>query len=121
MESEYFVVYILSLFLKFFYDFFSNTLTETFTYGKPLIAMGFFGDQADNAQRIMEKGFGVRLEPYSFTEEQLIEAVERLLNDDDEVKQRAKAAAERIAKDRSKDKAAEAIERFVEKVQKMKN
>lgn len=81
-----------------------------------MIAMGFFSDQSDNAQRIMEKGYGLRLDPYDFTEAELIEAVERLLADET-VKGRAKAAAERIARANSKDLAAQAIEEFVAKLQ----
>ena len=59
----------------------NNTITETFYFGKPMIVMPLFSDQLDNAQRVQEKGFGVRLDPFSCTEQQLLGAVEKLLND----------------------------------------
>ena len=63
-------------------------------------------------QRIQEKGFGVRLNPYDFREHELLDAVEQLLNDID-LKQRLKMAAKRIAESNSKDKACERIEQLV--------
>ena len=46
----------------------NNTTTECFHHGKPMIAMPVFWDQHDNAQRVDETGFGVRLDTYAFTE-----------------------------------------------------
>ncbi|CAF1451234.1 unnamed protein product [Adineta ricciae] len=59
----------------------NNTITEIFYFGKPLIVLPLFGDQFDNAQRIEEKGFGIRLSTYSCTEEELLNAIETLLAD----------------------------------------
>jgi UDP:flavonoid glycosyltransferase YjiC (YdhE family) len=59
----------------------NNTFTETFFFGKPMIAMPLFFDQYDNAQRIQEKGFGLRLDPYVCEENELLECIERTLND----------------------------------------
>ncbi|HET9841451.1 MAG TPA: hypothetical protein VFQ01_05540, partial [Nocardioides sp.] len=40
-----------------------------------------FWDQYDNAQRVHELGYGVRLATYSFTDRELLDAVDRLLAD----------------------------------------
>ncbi|MBX7454015.1 glycosyl transferase [Mycolicibacterium sp. 3033] len=59
----------------------NNTVTETLHFGKPLIVLPLFWDQYENAQRIDELGWGVRLDTYGFTDDELIDAVERLLAD----------------------------------------
>jgi MGT family glycosyltransferase len=59
----------------------NNTTTEAMHFGKPMIVLPLFWDQYDNAQRVDERGFGVRLDTYTFTDEQLFEAIDRLLND----------------------------------------
>ncbi|GAB2746332.1 hypothetical protein [Streptomyces bullii] len=46
-----------------------------------MIVLPLFWDQYDNAQRVAELGYGVRLEPYRFTDRQLHDAVETLLGD----------------------------------------
>jgi UDP:flavonoid glycosyltransferase YjiC (YdhE family) len=59
----------------------NNTTTECFHHGKPMIAMPVFWDQYDNAQRVDETGFGVRLPTYTFEPEQLAGAIDALLAD----------------------------------------
>ena len=59
----------------------NNTTTESLHFGKPMILLPLFWDQYDNAQRMDELGFGVRLLTYEFTESQMNEALERLLSD----------------------------------------
>jgi UDP:flavonoid glycosyltransferase YjiC (YdhE family) len=60
----------------------NNTVTEAFHNGKPMVVLPLFWDQVDNAQRIDETGFGVRLATYDFEEGELTGAIDRLLGDD---------------------------------------
>lgn len=59
----------------------NNTTTEALHFGKPMILLPLFWDQYDNAQRMHELGFGIRLATYAFTDQQLHQAIETLLND----------------------------------------
>ncbi len=60
----------------------NNTVTEAFYFGKPMLVLPLFADQFDNAQRVMEKGFGVRINPFSCSEEELIGSLDQLLSDE---------------------------------------
>src|SRR3954447_15967485 len=59
----------------------NNTTTEAFHFGKPMIVLPLFWDQYDNAQRVDETGFGLRLPTYAFEPVDLLAAIERLLGD----------------------------------------
>jgi UDP:flavonoid glycosyltransferase YjiC (YdhE family) len=59
----------------------NNTVTESLYFGKPMVVLPIFWDQHDNAPRIEETGFGVRLDTYGHAPEQLIGAIGRLLGD----------------------------------------
>ena len=59
----------------------NNTVAECVHFGKPMIVLPLFWDQYDNAQRVHELGFGIRLETYRFEEAQMHAAITRLLND----------------------------------------
>ncbi|OTF74006.1 hypothetical protein BLA29_009994, partial [Euroglyphus maynei] len=59
----------------------NNTVTETFSFGKPMIVLPLFGDQYDNAQRIMEKGYGNRMNGYLFKEGELCKMIDQMLVD----------------------------------------
>jgi MGT family glycosyltransferase len=49
----------------------NNTTTEALHFGKPMILLPLFWDQYDNAQRMDELGFGVRLATYEFTDDDM--------------------------------------------------
>ena len=55
----------------------NNTVTESLYFGKPMIVLPLFWDQYDNAQRVHDTGFGVRLDTYGHTREQLTGAIDR--------------------------------------------
>jgi MGT family glycosyltransferase len=59
----------------------NNTTTEAMHFGKPMVVLPLFWDQYDNAQRVDELGYGVRLPTYAFTDDELLAAVDRLLAD----------------------------------------
>jgi MGT family glycosyltransferase len=61
----------------------NNTITECFHFGKPMIVLPLFWDQYDNAQRVHELGYGVRLDTYRFGDDELRSAIDRLLGDED--------------------------------------
>ncbi|MEI7630675.1 MAG: glycosyltransferase [Actinomycetes bacterium] len=61
----------------------NNTTTESLHFGKPMILLPLFWDQYDNAQRMDELGFGVRLSTYAFTDQEMFDALEKLLGDDE--------------------------------------
>ena len=86
----------------------NNTTTEAFHFGKPMIVLPLFWDQYDNAQRVDETGFGVRLPTYAFEDADLRGAIDRLLGGG-LPRRMAEIGAEIRAKD-GVARAAEAIE-----------
>jgi len=88
----------------------NNTTTECFHFGKPMIALPLFWDQYDNAQRIDETGFGVRLRTYDFEDAELSTAIDRLLADGD-LRGRMAAMAQRLQAAPGTVRAADLIER----------
>ena len=88
----------------------NNTLTESFYFGKPMVVLPLFWDQYDNAQRVDELGYGVRLETYAHAAEALCGAIDRLL-DDQKLNERMQAISKRLQTIPGTRKAAELIER----------
>ena len=76
-----------------------------------MISMPLFTDQYDNAQRLDETGLGVRIEPFTFKDEELLSAVEKVLNDS-KLKERLQAASRRI-------QASNKHEEFVDKIEQL--
>jgi MGT family glycosyltransferase len=60
----------------------NNTVTESLHFGKPMVLLPLFWDQYDNAQRMHELGYGVRLSTYDFADEDLVAAVDGLAADE---------------------------------------
>jgi MGT family glycosyltransferase len=89
----------------------NNTVTECFWAGKPMVVLPLFWDQHDNAQRVHETGFGVRLDTYGHEPEQLTGAIDRLLADE-RLRARLAAAAERVGSRPGTEHAADLIERI---------
>jgi MGT family glycosyltransferase len=89
----------------------NNTTCEGFHFGLPMIGLPLFWDQYDNAQRLDETGYGVRLPTYDWKEEELTGAVERLLADDD-LRHKMRNGATRIQAEPGRAKAADLLERL---------
>ena len=72
----------------------NNTTTEALHFGTPMILLPLFWDQYDNAQRMDELDFGVRLATYAFTDEEMSAALAHVLSS--EVRDAAAARGEAI-------------------------
>ena len=87
----------------------NNTVTESFHFGKPMVVLPLFWDQVDNAQRVDETGFGVRLSTYGFEDDELTGAIDRLLADA-ALRARLAENASRLQSDPGTVRAADRIE-----------
>jgi UDP:flavonoid glycosyltransferase YjiC (YdhE family) len=76
-----------------------------------MVVLPLFWDQVDNAQRVDETGYGVRLSTYAFRDEELTGAIDRLLADA-VLRDRLAAIGERIRATRGTERAADLIERL---------
>jgi MGT family glycosyltransferase len=88
----------------------NNTVTECFHFGKPMIVLPLFWDQYDNAQRVDELGFGVRLDTYGHEPDELRGAIEQLLADE-ALYTRMRPIADRLQASPGTARAADLIER----------
>jgi MGT family glycosyltransferase len=88
----------------------NNTVTESFFFGKPMVVLPLFWDQYDNAQRVHELGYGVRLGTYDHEPDELRGAVELLLADE-VLRERMRRISARLQADPGTVKAADLIER----------
>src|SRR5205085_1433715 len=89
----------------------NNTVTESFYFGKPMMVLPLFWDQHDNAQRMLETGFGVRLATYACSEMEFFTAMDRLLSDP-MLHERLTAISERLKAEPGTVIAADLIERL---------
>jgi UDP:flavonoid glycosyltransferase YjiC (YdhE family) len=81
-----------------------------------MVVLPVFWDQHDNAQRMDETGFGVRLDTYGHAPEALPGAVERLLADE-ELKGRLGTLSRRLQAAPGTERAADLIEQVVREPQ----
>jgi MGT family glycosyltransferase len=88
----------------------NNTVTESLFYGKPMVALPIFWDQHDNAQRLQETGYGVRLDTYEHLPGELTGAINRLL-DDRLLAEDLATTSRRLQEARGTELAADLIER----------
>jgi MGT family glycosyltransferase len=86
----------------------NNTVTECLHFGKPMVVLPLFWDQYDNAQRVHETGFGIRLDTYGHEPAQLTAALDDLL-DNDGRKRRLAATAKRLQANSGTVRAADLI------------
>ena len=87
----------------------NNTITESLHFGKPMVVLPLFWDQYDNAQRMHELGYGVRLATYDFSDDELIGAVDGLLADET-LRSNLDELGDRIRDQKGVRKAADLIE-----------
>jgi MGT family glycosyltransferase len=87
----------------------NNTVTECMWFGKPMLVLPIFWDQHDNAQRVHETGYGLRLPTYALERDELAGAVDRLLTDG-ELRGRVRTAGERLRQRPGTEAAADLIE-----------
>ena len=87
----------------------NNTTTESMHFGKPTLVLPVFWDQHDNAQRVHELGFGIRLDTYASGDTELRDAVDSLATDE-ALHERAAAAGTAIRAADGKRRAADLIE-----------
>ncbi|RDL44546.1 glycosyl transferase family 1 [Marinomonas piezotolerans] len=59
----------------------NNSFTECLYFGKPAIIMAYVWDGHDNAMRVQETHHGFRSDRYDWTDEELIEKIEKCLTD----------------------------------------
>ncbi len=88
----------------------NNTVTESLFFGKPMVVLPIFWDQHDNAQRLDETGFGIRVDTYAHDPADLLTAIARLL-DDAALADRLAQTSRRLQSARGTELAAALIER----------
>ena len=90
----------------------NNTVTESLAFGRPMVLLPVFWDQYDNAQRMHETGFGIRLDTYGHSPEELPAAVDRLLGDA-ALRERLDAVSSRLRSAPGTERAADLVEELI--------
>jgi MGT family glycosyltransferase len=89
----------------------NNTTTECMYFGKPMIVLPIFWDQHDNAQRVHETSFGIRLPTYFFDDEDMTAAIDHLLASI-ELRRRMAMSSTRLQANPGTTRAADLIEKI---------
>lgn len=89
----------------------NNSFNEALYFGKPALIMPFCWDGLDNAARIHDTGYGEQLPRYSWSDEELAGAIERLLGDA-AMHQRLAHVSRRMKAAKGTEKAAQIIARI---------
>jgi MGT family glycosyltransferase len=88
----------------------NNTVTECVHFGCPMVVLPIFWDQHDNAQRVDECNFGIRLDTYGHEPAELTSAVRKLL-EARSLQARLGTISSRLKRTPGTVRAADAIER----------
>jgi MGT family glycosyltransferase len=96
----------------------NNTVTESFFFGKPMVVLPLFWDQYDNAQRVHELGYGVRLDTYGHEPEELRGAIDLVLADE-MLRERMRRISVRLQANPGTTRAAGLIERVAETAERL--
>ncbi|NP_001310039.1 uncharacterized UDP-glucosyltransferase YdhE-like [Tetranychus urticae] len=91
----------------------NNTFMETLYYGKPMIVVPYFFDQFDNAQRVVDKKIGFRVNPYDLDEDYFLDCIEKALSDQ-EMQNRVKAISQNMKNSKRQLQAVKMIENLIE-------
>lgn len=87
----------------------NNTFIETLYFGKPFIVLPLFADQHDNGRRAEDKKIGRSFRPHHVSEDELLTAIDELLNDKD--------LHDRVAKIGENIRNSKSIEEFNKKIE----
>jgi UDP:flavonoid glycosyltransferase YjiC (YdhE family) len=87
----------------------AGTVMSCLSAGVPLVVVPTDWDKPENAQRVVEAGVGLRIEPHQCTPERLRAAVERLLTEPS-FRDNARRMADALARYAGAARAAELIE-----------
>lgn len=90
----------------------NNSFNECLYFGKPALIMPYCWDGHDNATHIDERGYGIAMERYTWEEDDIAKAVERMLTDKEMQARLDKLGAHMQAQD-GRRKGAEALDNLL--------
>ena len=95
----------------------NNTLNESFYHAKPVLLMSFAWDGHDNAARVVDTGHGLSLPRYEWSDDELLSAIDQLLNDK-HLHQRLDVTSKYMQSHDGRIKAAHLIDQLIKETQK---